>query len=103
MTRLQEHERGDVKEERDAMRRVELKIINLGTLEQVEQLKDLVCDITGAVFVGADLESQIVEFDMFQDLDDLTLTDIQCSLRDAGFEAGEVVEGSTCTLRLTRR
>ena len=60
------------------MRREELKIINLSTPEQLEQLKELICDITGAVFVGADLESQIVEFDMFQDLDDLALTDIQC-------------------------
>lgn len=85
------------------MRREELKIINLTTPEQVERLKELICDITGAVFVGADLDKQIVEFDLFQDLDDLTLTDIQCRLRDAGFEAGEVVEGSTCTLRLSSR
>jgi|GEM_PF-2210727 len=85
------------------MRREELKIINLSRPEQVDQLKELICGITGAVFVGADLESQIVEFDMFQDLNDLALTDIQCQLRDAGFEAGEVVDGSTCTLRLTQR
>ena len=102
MARPLSHER-ELKEERDTMRREELKIINLATPEQVEQLKALICDITGAVFVGADLESQIVEFDMIQDLDDLTLTDIQCRLRDAGFEAGEVGEGSTCTLRLTQR
>jgi hypothetical protein len=37
---------------------------------------------------------------MVEDFDDLTLTDVQCRLRDAGFEAGEVVEGQTCTLRL---
>ena len=102
MTRLYRMS-GDAKEERDNMRREELKIINLSTPEQVAQLKDLICDITGAVFVGADLESQVVEFDMVQDFDDLTLTDIQCRLRDAGFEAGEVIEGSTCTVRLTRR
>lgn len=83
------------------MRHEDLKIINLQTEEQVERLKDLLCDITGVRFVKADLDAQIVEFDMFQDFDDLTLTDIQCRLRDAGFEAGEVVEGQTCTLRLS--
>ncbi len=85
------------------MRREDLRIANLETSDQIEQVKDIICDITGAVFVGADLENRIVEFDMFQDLDDLTVTDIQCRLRDAGFDAGEVVEGVTCRLRFNRK
>lgn len=85
------------------MRREDLRIVNLETEAQVEQVKDLICGITGAVFVGADLENQIVEFDLFQDLDDLTLTDVQCRLRDAGFEAGAVVEGQTCRVRFNRK
>jgi len=82
------------------VRHEDLKIINLQSGEDVQRLKDLLCDITGVRFVSADLDAQIVEFDMFQDFDDLTLTDIQCRLRDAGFDAGTVVEGETCTLRL---
>ena len=80
------------------MRREDLKISNLETQEQVEQLRSIICGITGARFVGADLANQIVEFDMFQDFDNLNLTTIQCQLREHGFEAGEV-EGGTCTLR----
>lgn len=84
------------------MRHEDLKISNLETEEQVERLKAAIDGVTGAVFVGADLEARLVEFDMSQDLDDLTITDIQCRLRDAGFEAGDVVEGQTCTLRFRR-
>lgn len=84
------------------MRHEDLKIANLETEEQVERLKAAIDGVTGAVFVGADLEARLVEFDMSQDLDDLTITDIQCRLREAGFEAGDVVEGQTCTVRFRR-
>ncbi len=84
------------------MRHEDLKIRNLETQEQLERVKAILGGITGTVFVGADLETQVVEFDMSQDLDDLTITDIQCRLRDAGFEAGEIVEGQTCTVRFTK-
>lgn len=83
------------------MRHEDLKIRNLETREQLERVKAVLADITGTVFVGADLEAQLVEFDMAQDLDDLTLTDVQCRLRDAGFDAGDIVEGQTCTVRFT--
>ncbi|GAB4255062.1 MAG: hypothetical protein Kow00129_15990 [Thermoleophilia bacterium] len=81
------------------MRHEDLKISNLETEEQVQQIRDIICGITGARFVSADLEDQIIEFDMFQDFDHLDITTIQCTLREHGFEAGEVVEGQTCTLR----
>ena len=81
------------------MRHEDLKIANLTTEEQVQQVRHIICGITGAQFVSADLEKQVVEFDMFQDFDHLNLTDIQCELREHGFEAGEVVEGQTCNLR----
>jgi hypothetical protein len=76
-----------------------LKIANLTSVEQVDQVKDIICGITGARFIQADLDDQIIDFELVEDLDDLTLTTIQCDLRDNGFEAGEVVEGSTCTVR----
>jgi len=85
------------------MRREDLKIMNLDTQEQIDRLRDLLAKVVGAEFVGADLASQVVEFDIYQDLDDLTITDIQCMLREEGFEAGEIVEGQTCTLRLTKK
>lgn len=81
------------------MRHEDLKISNLTTPEQVDEIRALICGITGARFVSADLQTRTVEFDMFQDFDDLSLTDIQCKLREHGFEAGEVIEGQTCTLR----
>jgi hypothetical protein len=84
------------------MRTEDLKIANLTSQEQVEQLKGIICDITGARFVGADLSQQIIEFDMVEDLDDLDLTTVQCELRAHGFEAGEVVEGQTCSVRFRR-
>jgi hypothetical protein len=80
------------------MRHEDLKIANLVNPEQVEEVRKIICGITGARFVSADLERQLVEFDLFQDFDHLTLTDVQCELREHGFEAGEV-EGNTCTLR----
>jgi hypothetical protein len=80
------------------MRRQELKIANLQSEEQVQQLRDIICGITGARFLSADLAGQVVEFDMYQDFDHLNLTTIQCELREHGFEAGEV-EAGTCTLR----
>lgn len=80
------------------MRREDLKIANLETPEQVEELRRIICGITGARFIGADLESQVVEFDMYQDFDNLNLTTIQCQLREHGFQAGEI-GGGTCTLR----
>jgi hypothetical protein len=85
------------------MRIEDLKIVNLTTQEQVDQVRRLLDGITGVEFSGADLEKHIIEFTIAEDLDDLTLTDIQCRLRDAGLEAGEVVEGETCTLRLRSR
>jgi hypothetical protein len=80
------------------MRRQDLKIANLETEEQVEKLRDIICGITGARFLGADLDAKVIEFDMYQDFDNLNLTTIQCELREHGFEAGEV-EAGTCTLR----
>jgi hypothetical protein len=85
------------------VRLADLSITNLETEEQLRELRDVMSVITGVEFVAADLDSQMVEFSMAEDLDDITLTDIQCALRDAGFEAGEVVEGQTCTLRLVAR
>lgn len=81
------------------MRHEDLKISNLTDEAQVEQLKDIICGITGAQFISADLDRQVVEFDLYQDFDNLDLTTVQCTLREHGFEAGEVVEGQTCTLR----
>jgi len=81
------------------MRHEDLKISNLETPEQVEEIKNIICGITGARFVEADLEAQVVEFDMFQDFDNLDLTAIQCTLREHGYEAGEVVPGQTCRIR----
>ena len=81
------------------MRHEDLKISNLETPEQVEEIKNIICGITGARFVEADLEAQVVEFDMFQDFDNLDLTAIQCTLREHGYEAGEVVAGQTCRVR----
>jgi hypothetical protein len=83
------------------VRLADLSITNLETEEQLRELRDVMSVITGVEFVAADLDSQMVEFSMAEDLDDIT--DIQCALRDAGFEAGEVVEGQTCTLRLVAR
>ena len=82
------------------MRREDLIISNLNNTEQVEEIKKIVCSITGARFAGADLASGLVEFDLYQDFDNLDLTDVQCRLREYGFEAGQVNEG-TCTLRFT--
>ncbi len=83
------------------MRHEQLLISNLATAEQVEQVKEIVCGMTGAVFVQADLPEQTIDFDLAQDLDDLTLSDVQCRLHEAGFDAGEVIEGQTCRLRFT--
>lgn len=90
---------GEARKGRGAVRHADLKIANLTTEEQVQQLRKIICGITGAQFVGADLKSQTIEFDIFQDFDHLNLTDIQCTLREHGFEAGEVVEGQTCNMR----
>jgi hypothetical protein len=76
-----------------------LKITNLTSVEQVDQVKGIICGITGARFIQADLDEQIIDFELVEDLDDLTLTTIQCDLREHGFDAGEVVEGSTCAVR----
>ena len=84
------------------MREGSLKIANLTRVEQVDQVKDIICGITGARFIQADLDDQVIDFDLVEDLDDLTLTTLQCDLRDAGFEAGEV-EGSTCAVRFRRK
>jgi hypothetical protein len=84
------------------MRTEDLKIANLTSEEQVDEIRDIICDITGALFVGADLSRQIVEFDLVEDLDDLDLTTVQCELRARGYEAGEVVEGQTCSVRFRR-
>ena len=81
------------------MRQDSLRVANLTSVEQVDQIKDIICDITGARFIQADLDDQIIDFELVEDLDDLTLTTIQCDLRDKGFEAGEVTEGSTCAIR----
>ncbi|NLE73889.1 MAG: hypothetical protein GX604_04570 [Actinobacteria bacterium] len=85
------------------MRVDDLHITNLSTQAEVEQVKEIITGITGAVFLRADLESQTVDFGLEEDLDDLTLTDVQCALREQGFEAGDVIEGVTCRVRFKKR
>jgi copper chaperone CopZ len=85
------------------MRVVELTVSNLSSEEQVAKVREIIEGITGAVFERADLKTQEIEFGLKEDLDDLTITDVQCALRDAGFEAGEVVPGVTCNVRLSRK
>lgn len=85
------------------MRVDDLRIRNLKTSEQLEEVKKTISGITGAIFVGADLDQQVVEFGLQEDLDDLTLTDVQCALRDKGFDAGEAVEGQTCVVRFKKQ
>lgn len=84
------------------MRIDDLKVSNLTTPEQVEQIRDVISGITGAEFVSADLAKQLIVFDIQQDLEDLDLTVVQCTLREHGFEAGEVIEGETCRIRFQR-
>jgi hypothetical protein len=84
------------------MRVDDLKIGNLTTTEQLEVVREIIDDITGAKLLGADLENGLIEFEIQEDLDDLDLTTVQCALRERGFDAGEIVEGQTCKLRFRR-
>jgi len=85
------------------VRQDSLTIANLTSVEQVDRIREIICGTTGARFIQADLDDQTIDFELVEDLDDLTLTTIQCDLRENGFEAGEVVEGSTCAIRFRAR
>jgi hypothetical protein len=85
------------------MRIDDLIVSNLTSPEQVELIREVISDITGAQLVEADLDTRVIVFAIQEDLDDVDLTTVQCALREHGFEAGEVIEGQTCRVRFQKR
>ena len=84
------------------MRRDDLRVSNLDSPEQIEEIREVISGITGAEFVEADMANQLIVFEIQEDLDDVDLTRVQCALRERGFEAGEVIEGETCRVRFRK-
>jgi hypothetical protein len=85
------------------MRVDDLIVGNLTTPEQVEEIREVISEITGAEFVEADVAKHLIVFEIQEDLDDLDITTVLCALREHGFDAGEVIEGQTCRVRFHKR